>query len=136
MPRLVSPHSPSAFQLPLSFLATFFGAANEIDNGSSRASSASSLKKRLHANCSMTPQAGACAGGVQCRQSTLSASGRPNEIPFVIKPRALDSTSTAFQWLHLRFIRTFLECVMCPALRTQRLFATYFAQKECYNKSP
>lgn len=86
---LILPLLPS---LAACFLSAFrpchlFEAANEIDNGSSRAS-VLSLKKRLHTNCFMPPQKRWRGGG---GRSILTASGRPNEIPFVIKPWALDN---------------------------------------------
>lgn len=81
---------PTLLPLFSCFLAGFrpchlFEAANEIDNGSSRAS-VLCLKKRLHANCFMPPQKRWERG-----RPILTASGRPNEIPFVIKPRVLDN---------------------------------------------
>lgn len=87
---LIQPPSLSLF-FPAFQPCHLFEAANEIDNGSSRAS-VLSLKKRLHANCFMPSQK---RGRVKEEEGggrpTLTASGRPNEIPFVIKPRALDN---------------------------------------------
>lgn len=132
-------------QPALSFLATFFVAANEIDNGSSRASFAAArwvlkngytqIAPWLHSKQGRTLRGVGCSGAF--RPSTLTASGRPNEIPFVIKPRALDEHEQRVPMgLHLRDLSALSSrvCpVICPALRPKD-----FSQltKDCYNKAP